>query len=72
MIQEEQNFLRGTIQSILSSIFEDDYDNEIVTTSIFDEVLQDIEETADEHFNDSDVSIAIARVLKKRLGIWES
>ena len=72
MIQEEQNFLRGTIQSILSSIFEDDYDNEIVTASIFDEVLQDIEETADEHFNDSDVRIAIARVLKKRLGIWES
>ena len=72
MIQEEQNFLRGTIQSILSSIFEDDYDNEIVTATIFDEVLQDIEETADEHFNDSDVRIAIARVLKKRLGIWES
>ena len=72
MIQEEQNFLRGTIQSNLSGIFEDDYDNEIVTASIFDEVLQDIEETADEHFNDSDVRIAIARVLKKRLGIWES
>ena len=72
MIQEEQNFLRGTIQSNLSGIFEDDYDNEIVTASIFDEVLQDIEETADEHFNDSDVRIAIARVLKNRLGIWES
>ena len=71
MIQEEQNFLKGTINSILSSIFEDDYDNTIVTATIFDEVLQDIEETADKHFNDSDVRIAVARVLKKRLGVVE-
>ena len=69
--KEDKNYIRGIVNMILSSIFTDEYDNELVTTTIIDEVIEDIEETADEHFNDSDVRIAVARVLKNRLGVIE-
>ena len=34
-----------------------------IIANVLDDVIQDIEETADEDFNDSDVSIALGRVL---------
>ena len=51
--------------------FMDHGDASLITESILDDVIQDIEECADEEFNDCDIDNAVTRVLKKRLGIEE-
>ena len=71
MQKEDKKYVRGIVNIILSSIFTDESENQSVTDTIIDDVVQDIEECADEHFNDSDVRIAVARVLKNRLGVEE-
>lgn len=53
---------------ILQNVFtENSYRNEVVL-SIIEEVIQDIEETADESFNDSDISLAVQRTIMKKIG----
>lgn len=59
------------INQILTSIFDDARDNCVVTATIIDDVIKDIEETADKDFNDCDIKIAVGRVLKNRLGVVE-
>jgi len=56
-------------KAMLGHLFYDDYECASVSNLILDDVVEDIEETADEDFNDADVRIAICRVLMKRLGI---
>ena len=65
----KESCVKSITNDLLSSIFTDDYDNALVTTTIIDDVITDIDETADKNFNDSDVRIAVARVLKRRLGV---
>lgn len=47
--------------------FMDSCDASEIADSITDEVLTDIEETADIEFNNCDIEIAFARLLKKHL-----
>lgn len=42
-----------------------------LSDNIIDDVMQDIEETADENFNNSDIIIALGRVLLKRTAVSE-
>lgn len=57
------------VKHILSQIFTDNEYMELVYGIIIDDVIRDIEECADEKFNDSDVSLAVQRTLMKALNI---
>jgi len=57
------------VKHILSQIFTDNEYMELVYGIIIDDVIRDIEECADEEFNDSDVSLAVQRALMKALNI---
>lgn len=63
-----KDFARNTLVWVLNRIFEMD-DSERVADVLIDDVFQDVIETADKCFNSGDVEIALARVLKKHLGI---
>jgi hypothetical protein len=71
MEKNERNRVELEINQILTSIFDDTRDNCLVTATILDAVVKDIEETADKDFNDCDIKIAVGRVLKDRLGVIE-
>lgn len=70
---ERVNAIRDEIHICLGDIFTDYWDRKEVVDEIIDEVCQDINETADwSHINEdeyciSDIQIALARVLKKRI-----
>jgi len=66
-----EDFAYQTLRVALHRIFRDVGGYEEIADAIIDEVIEDIEETADEDFTDEDVRIAMARVLKKRLGFPE-
>lgn len=57
------------VKHILSQIFTGNEYMELVYGIIIDDVIRDIEECADEEFNDSDVSLAVQRTLMKALNI---
>ena len=46
-------------------------DAESILEAVGDELVDDVVETAEVDFNDDDVAISLARVLKKRLGVEE-
>ena len=56
------------VRRILSQIFTDNWYMELVYGIIIDDVIRDIDDTADVDFNDSDISIAVQRTLMKALG----
>ena len=53
--------------SLLSGFTFEGYDAENVAEAILDEVVEDIDETADESFNGDDVRIAMRRVIMKKI-----
>lgn len=55
------------IDNSLMTIFPDAFEREMVVILLFDDVVADVEETADEEFNGSDIDIALARILYKRI-----
>ena len=57
------------VKQYLSQLFTETEYMELVYGIIIDDVIRDIEECADEEFNDSDVSLAVQRVLMKALNI---
>ena len=57
------------VKHIFSQIFTDNEYMELVYGIIIDDVIRDIEECAEEEFNDSDVSLAVQRTLIKALNI---
>ena len=63
------NSINIVVKRILSQIFTDNEYMELVYGIIIDDVIRDIEECADEEFNDSDVSLAVQRTLMKALNI---
>ena len=71
MNEVQRENVREFVSVVLCGVFTDPLDLNNVTDTILDEVITDIEETADEDFNGSDVRIAIVRVLKKKIGIDE-
>lgn len=71
MNEEQRVAVREYVAMVLCGVFTDPRDLDNVTDTILDEVITDIEETADINFNGSDVRIAIVRVLKKKIGIYD-
>lgn len=69
----QKKAVKGEIKARMSAVFGEMRDVEAVTNEITDEVIEDIEETADWTGLDKDevvlddISIAIARVLKIRI-----
>lgn len=57
------------VKQYLSQLFTETEYMELVYGIIIDDVIRDIEECADEEFNDSDVSLAVQRTLMKALNI---
>lgn len=57
------------VKQFLSQLFTETEYMELVYGIIIDDVIRDIEECADEKFNDSDVSLAVQRTLMKALNI---
>ena len=55
------------VKHILSQIFTENEYMELVYGIIIDDVVRDVEECADEVFNDSDISLAVQRTLMKAL-----
>ena len=72
MNKKDKQFINEIIyRKFLSSGF-DSIDAGSVADALTDEVVEDVEETADpENWHSGDVEMALARVLKKRLGIEE-
>lgn len=56
-------------KSILAEIFTDNSYAEMVYENIIDDVCEDVETSADENFNDSDVSLAVQRSILRKMGI---
>lgn len=67
MTEERKKDIYRRIDNSLRDIFPDSFDKDLVVNSIFGEVVEDVEQTADNDFNSSDVLMAIARVLKARI-----
>lgn len=53
--------------SLLSGLMFDGHEAENVAEAILAEVVEDIDETADESFNGDDVRIAMRRVIMKKI-----
>ena len=68
--RKEERFIRLIFTQTFNWM--DTRDAENIFDEVKDEIIEDIEETADpKEWNDNDVQIAIKRVLMKRLGIEE-
>ena len=73
MTRLQEIAVRGQIDAKLSAIFSDDFDREEVKEEIADEVITDIDETADWSRIESDevvmddINISLARVLKSKI-----
>lgn len=59
----------STTKNILSKIFTDNSYVELIYEEIIDDVIEDIKTSADEIFNDSDVSLAVQRSMLRKMGI---
>ena len=57
------------VKQYLSQLFTETEYMELVYGIIIGDVIRDIEECADEEFNDSDVSLAVQRSLLKALNV---
>lgn len=73
MTRLQEIAVRGQIDAKLSAIFSDSWDREEVKEEIADDVITDIDETADWRGYDDDVvvmddiNISLARVLKSKI-----
>ena len=68
----DKDFAKESLKTIVAHFCDDIYDNYRIVDAVLDDVIKDIEETADvETFNYSDVEIAFTRVLIKKLNVEE-
>lgn len=63
----EKQFVEDTIKEICGNFCYSAYDIEKIVDAVIDDVIKDIEETADVEFNSDDVKIGFTRVLLKKL-----
>ena len=69
-LEDEMNkYIEDETKSILSNVFTETSYMNMVYDIIIDDVKTDVEECADEEFNDSDVSLAVQRSLLKALNV---
>lgn len=57
------------VKQYLSQLFTDTEYMELVYGIIIDDVIRDIEESADADFNYSDISLAVQRTILQKMGI---
>lgn len=69
MNESNKFFVEYELRHLLFTIFTDAIKRENVFNELFEDVVSDIEETADENFNSENVRIALVRVLFKKIGI---
>lgn len=64
----DKDFTKESLKTIVAHFCDDIYDNYKIVNAVLDDVIKDIEETADiDTFNSNDVDIAFTRVLIKKL-----
>lgn len=64
------DFTKESLKTIVANFCDDIYDNYLIVNAVLDDVIKDIEETADvDTFNSNDVEIAFTRVLIKKLNV---
>ena len=70
MKKYDKDFTKESLKTIVANFCEDIYDNYRIVNAVLDDVIEDIEETADvDTFNSNDVEIAFTRVLIKKLNV---
>jgi hypothetical protein len=70
MTKYDKDFAKESLKTIVANFCDDIYDNYRIVNAVLDDVIKDIEETADvETFNSNDVEIAFTRVLIKKLNV---
>ena len=70
MKKYDKDFTKESLKTIVAHFCNDIYDNYRIVNAVLDDVIKDIEETADvDTFNSNDVEIAFTRVLIKKLNV---
>lgn len=70
MKKYDKDFTKESLKTIVAHFCNDIYDNYRIVNAVLDDVIEDIEETADvETFNSTDVELAFTRVLIKKLNV---
>ena len=70
MKKYDKDFTKESLKTIVAHFCEDIYDNYRIVNAVLDDVIEDIEETADvDTFNSTDVELAFTRVLIKKLNV---
>ena len=70
MKKYDKDFTKESLKTIVAHFCDDIYDNYRIVNAVLDDVIKDIEETADvDTFNSNDVEIAFTRVLIKKLNV---
>ena len=68
MTKEQKKFINEHLYRRMLVLVPDSIDAGDIANALQDDVISDIEETADpEHWHSGDIDVALARVLKKRL-----
>lgn len=67
METKDKNLVREVVSAELAQVFTDNSEREEIIDSVLDDVVTDIDETADDDWNFSDISIALQRVLYKKI-----
>ena len=69
MKNEKIKYVKIFINSVSASIIEDNQDREKFVEKVFLDVVNDIEECADEDWDSEDIRIALARVILKKFNV---
>ncbi len=72
MKTNNRKYVKKIMGEYLSNIFQDKLERDMVCDSLLNDVVSDIEVTADEDFSSEDIHIAVSRVLLQRLSIHDS
>ena len=69
MTTEDKNYISQKVKELLPAIFTDSTYSNMVADNIIEDVITDIEESADADFNYSDISLAVQRTILQKMGI---
>ena len=69
MTTEDRNYVSQEVKELLPAIFTDSTYSNMVADNIIEDVITDIEESADIDFNYSDISLAVQRTILQKMGI---
>ena len=67
METKDKNLVREVVSAELAQVFTDNVERETIIDTVIDDVVADIDETADDDWNFSDISIALQRVLYNKI-----